>query len=92
MSDLREQLAARLAEVIRPIEGIVGFSDYEETCDLARADECIRQMEWARREATKSCEYIGEGCGSDGGDCECQCLADPFSILTAAPDNWSPNV
>lgn len=46
---LRDDIARRLAATVREVSGIAGLSDYEDACDLARADEVIRLMEWARQ-------------------------------------------
>lgn len=80
MADLREQLAQRLAAV-------VPTSNYGAELDLrkvqekfygALADECLRQMEWARHE-----------CSTGPGDSEGVEL-DFDQPLTLAPEDWKP--
>jgi hypothetical protein len=73
---LREDLARRLAEVVRPIDGIAGLSDYEDACELTRADECIRQMEWVCKQTAESCEE--------------KPYAYHDWTITLAPDGWKP--
>lgn len=68
MPDLREQLAEKFRSL--------HFS-WEEGWNLAAADECIRQMEWALRLGT---ETAGPGFGPP-----------PWPELTAAPDDWTPS-
>ena len=70
MSDLREKLAARIKgpNCAYPLDN----EDW-----LAVADECIRQMEWARKE--------------HGLDAAVWWKSPQMRSLTLAPDDWSPD-
>lgn len=78
---LREELAARLARIMNRYFGHEGaYPGF----DLALADECIRQMEWARNECTGE---HWEGDGRDG----TRHLVDRSELpLTLAPEDWKP--
>jgi hypothetical protein len=72
---LREQAAARMVQVLGgvPNPGGLGWDDM-----LKVADECVRQMEWVRREKmSQVAEREGVYCGSD-------------APITLAPDGWKP--
>ena len=77
---LRNDLIVRLAAVIDPIEGIVGLADYEDACIRALADECLRQMAWARRQ-------IGDRHYDSPDDRE---YLDEATPMTLAPEDWKP--
>jgi hypothetical protein len=92
--DLRETLAERLyclfvgEKAWLPTEAIVHIAatkriDSEALSDQhwrALADECIRQMEWARR-------TVGASFGSTPED---RAYLDEHYPLTAAPNDWKP--
>lgn len=90
MSDLREQLANRLANVgggtICVGENDFGAHAFRENLEkwLALADECIRQMEWARTEC------VGERWGGDGRDGTRHIVDRSELLLTLAPEDWKP--
>jgi len=93
--DLREQIIRRLWEVELRVSqeylakhGAVpdgervparAFLGHQQAVSAARADECIRQMEWAKSYA---CSYLSE----PGRDVPRE-AAGP---LTLAPDDWKP--
>lgn len=91
MTDLREQLARRLGSIKWP-----GLADplnkrvADEEVDAGQgnsatwgdlADECIRQMEWARHPFTPV-KPIEEGDWSEPA---------PWFPLTPAPNDWKPD-
>lgn len=75
---LEHALAAQLAKVVRPIDGIAGLSDYETACELRRAREVIRQMRWARH----SYRWANPEA------MEWEHPADPTEDVTMAPEDW----
>ncbi len=91
MTDLREQVARRLAEVIEP------WSDRLLDHDgwlQAQADEVIRIAEWARRRALKAglvSQTLREGLVTDSASGEeeiTRILAE--RPLTLPPPDWKP--
>ena len=83
MSDLREQLANRLFEVVwkarhRQIDPGTPYSEAQFTEYKDLADECIRQMRWARH----SYRWANpDGMEWDNG-------MDPTEDVSLAPDYW----
>ena len=75
MSDLREKLVARFTHIFTGCAG-----DYDKPME-ALADECIRQMEWAR---------TGWVASKDNNGSRYYTVAGPRDPLTAAPDAWRP--
>lgn len=105
---LREELAQRMAEIEHQIRkdrepeflgpGVPGraFLILNQDIRQALADECIRQMEWARRECDRvaACHWGGPEhpeCGDPNACCgeaiRENMAKDP---LTLAPDGWKP--
>lgn len=91
MSDLREQLAKRMWEIDprrwpgKPDLIISGFAntDLRGAGGLSYgniADECIRQMEWARRNCLYGPSEIPGGSAI--------CLT--FNPISIAPEDWKP--
>lgn len=90
---LREQLARHMASALDPDGGdpVKMWEMYPDTITtresrgfwLSVADECIRQMEWAR-----SRKFVCGGMLQDGD------WGTPWHMkkMTAAPDGWRPNV
>ena len=80
MSDLREKLAARLHAALCTVD-----MDTYEIPELAEllplADECIRQMEWAR---------TGWIASKDNNGSMFYTKETPPVPLTPAPDDWTP--
>lgn len=109
MSDLREKLAARLVTLFLRAHGGKRWNHFEGSGDLSLlplADECIRQMEWARQAhmvRPKFEEIVGLGTAI-----QCPCgvvlmdagngilhwrmghLDRPSTDLAPAPDDWKP--
>lgn len=86
MSDLREQLANRLFDVVqvarhRQLDPGTLYSKAQFTEYKDLADECIRQMEWARGLVPR-CEFDCKGCP--------KCESFGYQPLTLAPEDWKP--
>ncbi|HLE28139.1 MAG TPA: hypothetical protein VI793_08485 [Anaerolineales bacterium] len=76
---LRQQVTARFDEILKP------YGDRLLDDDgwlIALADECIRQMEWARRECT------GEHWEGDGRDGTRHLVDRSEEPLILAPEGW----
>ena len=90
MSDLREKLAGRLFDVVQkarhaPIDPATMYVDAQWTEYAALADECIRQMEWAREAALVSVSEPGRDWAENRRE-----HPDRYPSLTSAPDDWRP--
>jgi len=81
---LREELALRLQDVGAdvPTNDLGGIDLNTKEIALAVADECIRQMEWARRECT------GEHWEGDGRDGTRHLVDRSEEPLILAPEGW----
>jgi len=102
VSELREKLAKRLGEVV--YESFMSGAGVRERMtareaakahDLALADECIRQMEWARRSVSISGPMTIESSELRLGEIvPTTKIVSPARIrlgdLTIAPDGWKP--
>lgn len=93
MSDLREQLANRLANVgggtICVGENDFGAHAFRENLEkwLALADECIRQMEWARRKCARPRRDDHKDPSMPSAVFH---IPGTYVDLTLAPEDWKP--
>lgn len=86
MDDLREKLAERFADIFLARYGdgspYATLNTWQREKWLEMADECIRQMEWARHE----CPF--EWAGTPDPVTK---AGSPDAILTPAPPDWRPD-
>lgn len=84
-TDLRDQLAHHLFDIVyaarhRPLAPGTLYSEAQFTEYKDLADECLRQMEWAR---TETCAENEAALSTFG-------LAASVPPLTLAPEGWTP--
>jgi hypothetical protein len=85
---LREELARRLYGVA----SIIGGEPTESSLSFWRlaADECLRQMEWSRREMHQRCSDYTQNAFDDGGALPGPDRPEGNLPLTIAPPDWKP--
>ena len=87
MADLREKLAARMDAIMQRYFGHEGaYAGYAETL----ADECIRQMEWARRHCCPVSKYESIEIDKTKYPGMSGIRIVGTNPLTPAPDDWKP--